>query len=55
MRTRSQSRHKIAKPLRIESHSQEDQFQEDPPVAMMADNRTMAEMLRAPTEGYAEA
>nr|GEW35854.1 reverse transcriptase domain-containing protein [Tanacetum cinerariifolium] len=24
-----------------------------PPVAMMADNRTMAEMLRAPTEGCA--
>nr|GEW15036.1 reverse transcriptase domain-containing protein [Tanacetum cinerariifolium] len=26
-----------------------------PPIATMADNRTMAEMLRAPTEGYAEA
>nr|GEX30502.1 reverse transcriptase domain-containing protein [Tanacetum cinerariifolium] len=26
-----------------------------PPVATMADNRTMAELLRAPTEGYAEA
>nr|GEZ95845.1 hypothetical protein [Tanacetum cinerariifolium] len=26
-----------------------------PPVATMADNRTMSEMLRAPTEGYAEA
>nr|GEW53496.1 hypothetical protein [Tanacetum cinerariifolium] len=26
-----------------------------PPVATMADNRTMAEMLRAPTEGCAEA
>nr|GEV30692.1 reverse transcriptase domain-containing protein [Tanacetum cinerariifolium] len=26
-----------------------------PPVAMMTDNRTMAEMLRAPTEGCAEA
>nr|GEZ18302.1 reverse transcriptase domain-containing protein [Tanacetum cinerariifolium] len=25
------------------------------PVVTMADNRTMAEMLRAPTEGYAEA
>nr|GFA42998.1 hypothetical protein [Tanacetum cinerariifolium] len=55
MRTRSRSRHKIAKPLRIEFHYQEDQFQEDPPVATMIDNRTMAEMLRAPTEGYAEA
>nr|GEX76315.1 hypothetical protein [Tanacetum cinerariifolium] len=55
MRTRSRSRHKIAEPLRIKFHSQEDQFQEDPPVATMTDNRTMAEMLRAPTEGYAEA
>nr|GEZ89317.1 reverse transcriptase domain-containing protein [Tanacetum cinerariifolium] len=26
-----------------------------PPVATMADNRTMAEMLRAPTEGCEEA
>nr|GEU94487.1 reverse transcriptase domain-containing protein [Tanacetum cinerariifolium] len=26
-----------------------------PPVATMADNRTMAKLLRAPTEGYAEA
>nr|GFA59423.1 reverse transcriptase domain-containing protein [Tanacetum cinerariifolium] len=25
-----------------------------PPVVTMADNRTMAELLRAPTEGYAE-
>nr|GEW96220.1 hypothetical protein [Tanacetum cinerariifolium] len=32
-----------------------DQFQEDPPVAMMIDNRTIAEMLHAPAEGYAEA
>nr|GEX48814.1 hypothetical protein [Tanacetum cinerariifolium]GFA76396.1 hypothetical protein [Tanacetum cinerariifolium] len=55
MRTRSRSRHKIAEPLRIEFHSQEDQFQEDPPVATMTDNRTMAEMLRAPIEGFAEA
>nr|GEU42538.1 hypothetical protein [Tanacetum cinerariifolium] len=54
MRTRSRSRHKIAEPLRIEFHSQEEQFQEEPPVATMTDNRTMAKMLRAPTEGYAE-
>nr|GFC90223.1 hypothetical protein [Tanacetum cinerariifolium] len=26
-----------------------------PPVVTMADNYTMAELLRAPTEGYAEA
>nr|GEX99507.1 reverse transcriptase domain-containing protein [Tanacetum cinerariifolium] len=52
MRTRSRSRHKIAEPLRIEFHSQEDQFQEDPPEASMADNQTMAQLLQAPTVGY---
>nr|GFB24939.1 reverse transcriptase domain-containing protein [Tanacetum cinerariifolium] len=46
------SRHKIAEPLRIEFISQEDQFEEDPPVATMTDNCTRAEMLRAPTEGF---
>nr|GFA62423.1 hypothetical protein [Tanacetum cinerariifolium] len=52
MRTRSRSRHKIAEPLRIEFHSQEDQFQEDPPEVSMADNRTMAQLLQALTVGY---
>nr|GFB10341.1 reverse transcriptase domain-containing protein [Tanacetum cinerariifolium] len=34
----------------------EDQFQEDPPSeSLMADNRTMAELLQAPTEGYEDA
>nr|GFA76801.1 reverse transcriptase domain-containing protein [Tanacetum cinerariifolium] len=55
MRTRSRSRHKIAEPLRIEFHSQEDQFQEDPPEVSMADNRTMAQLLEAPTVGYEDA
>nr|GFA10635.1 reverse transcriptase domain-containing protein [Tanacetum cinerariifolium] len=55
MRTRSRSRHKIAEPLRIEFHSQEDQFQEDPPEVPMADNRTMAQLLQAPTMGYEDA
>nr|GFA74408.1 hypothetical protein [Tanacetum cinerariifolium] len=55
MRTRSRSRHKIAEPLRIEFHSQEDQFQEDPPKVSMADNRTMAQLLKAPTVGYGDA
>nr|GFA71540.1 hypothetical protein [Tanacetum cinerariifolium] len=67
MRTRSQSRSRnnspqrealpaIVEPLRIELPYLEDQFQEDtPPETTMTDNRTMAEMLRAPTEGYAEA
>nr|GEX79955.1 reverse transcriptase domain-containing protein [Tanacetum cinerariifolium] len=55
MRTRSRSRHKIAEPLRIEFHSQEDQFQEDPPEVTMVDNRTMAQLLQAPTVGYEDA
>nr|GFB40053.1 reverse transcriptase domain-containing protein [Tanacetum cinerariifolium] len=55
MRTRSRSCHKIAEPLRIEFHSQEDQFQKDPPEVPMADNRTMAQLLQAPTVGYDDA
>nr|GFB54642.1 reverse transcriptase domain-containing protein [Tanacetum cinerariifolium] len=65
MRTRSQSLHNspqqeaspvIVEPLRIELPFLEDQFQEDPPPeVLMADNRTMAELLQAPTEGYEEA
>nr|GEY73997.1 hypothetical protein [Tanacetum cinerariifolium] len=68
MRTRSQPRNNfpqqeaspaIVEPLRIELPFLEDQFQEDPPVdppeVPMADNRTMAELLQAPTEGYEDA
>nr|GEW38200.1 reverse transcriptase domain-containing protein [Tanacetum cinerariifolium] len=65
MRTRSQSRHNspqqeaspvIVEPLWIELPFLEDQFQEDPPPDVpMADNRTMAELLQAPTEGYKDA
>nr|GEZ78015.1 reverse transcriptase domain-containing protein [Tanacetum cinerariifolium] len=68
MRTRSQSRNNfpqqeaspvIVEPLRIELPFLKDQFQEDPPVdppeVLMADNRTMAELLQAPTEGYEDA
>nr|GFA04618.1 hypothetical protein [Tanacetum cinerariifolium] len=51
MRTRSRSRHKITEPLRIEFHSQEDQFQEDPQEVSMADNQTMTQLLQAPTVG----
>nr|GFB63789.1 reverse transcriptase domain-containing protein [Tanacetum cinerariifolium] len=67
-RTRSQSRHNspqqetspvIVKPLRIEFPFLKEQFEDDPPKdppeVQMTDNRTIAEMLRAPTEGYAEA
>nr|GEY62831.1 reverse transcriptase domain-containing protein [Tanacetum cinerariifolium] len=67
MRTRSRSRSRnnspqreaspaIFEPLRIELLFLEDQFQEDTPVeSPMADNRTMAELLQAPTEGYEDA
>nr|GEU94471.1 reverse transcriptase domain-containing protein [Tanacetum cinerariifolium] len=68
MHTRSQSRNNfpqqeaspaIVEPLRIENPFIEDQFQEDPPKdpseVPMADDRTMAELLRAPTEGYEDA
>nr|GEV00652.1 reverse transcriptase domain-containing protein [Tanacetum cinerariifolium] len=68
MRTRSQSRNNfpqqeaspaIVEPLCIELSFLEDKFQEDPPEdppeVLMADNRTMAELLQAPTEGYEDA
>nr|GEY50229.1 reverse transcriptase domain-containing protein [Tanacetum cinerariifolium] len=68
MRTRSQSRNNfpqqeaspaIIEPLRIENLFLEDQFQEDPPKdppeVPMTDDRTMAELLQAPTEGYEDA
>nr|GFB64437.1 hypothetical protein [Tanacetum cinerariifolium] len=68
MRTRSQSRNNfpqqeaspaIVEPFRIENPFLEDQFQEDPPKdtpeVPMADDRTMAELLQAPIEGYEDA
>nr|GEU75664.1 hypothetical protein [Tanacetum cinerariifolium] len=68
MDTRSQSRNNfpqqeaspaIVEPLHIELPFLEDQFQEDPPKdppeVSMADNRIMAELLQAPTEGYEDA
>nr|GFD36308.1 hypothetical protein [Tanacetum cinerariifolium] len=65
MRTRSQSCNNfpqqeaspvIVEPLRIEFPFLEDQSQENsPPEVPMADNRTMAELLQAPTEGYEDA
>nr|GEV98504.1 reverse transcriptase domain-containing protein [Tanacetum cinerariifolium] len=42
----------IVEPLRIKLPFLEDQFQEDtPPESPMADNRTMAQLLQAPTKG----
>nr|GEZ03027.1 reverse transcriptase domain-containing protein [Tanacetum cinerariifolium] len=67
MRTQSRSRSRnnspqreaspaIVEPLRIELPFLEDQFQENtPPESPMADNRTMAELLQAPIEGYEDA
>nr|GEZ28351.1 reverse transcriptase domain-containing protein [Tanacetum cinerariifolium] len=68
MRTRSQSRNNfpqqeaspaIVDPLQIEIPFLEDQFQEDPPKdppeVPMVDDRIMAELLRASTEGYEDA
>nr|GEV25456.1 reverse transcriptase domain-containing protein [Tanacetum cinerariifolium] len=67
MRTRSRSRSRnnspqreaspaIVEPLRIELPFLEDQFQENTPLeSPMADNRTMAELLQVPTEGYEDA
>nr|GFB77876.1 reverse transcriptase domain-containing protein [Tanacetum cinerariifolium] len=65
MCTRSQSRYNfpqqeaspvIVEPLRIELPFLEEQFPEDPPPEVpMADNRTMAKLLQAPTEGYEDA
>nr|GEZ32236.1 reverse transcriptase domain-containing protein [Tanacetum cinerariifolium] len=64
-RSRSQSRNNspqreaspaIVEPLRIELPFLEDQFQEDtPPESPMADNRTIAELFQAPTEGFEDA
>nr|GEW51899.1 RNA-directed DNA polymerase, eukaryota [Tanacetum cinerariifolium] len=65
MRTRSRSRSRnnspqreaslaIVEPLRIEFPFLEDQFQEDPPEVLMADNRIMAELLQAPTEALGD-
>nr|GEX61908.1 reverse transcriptase domain-containing protein [Tanacetum cinerariifolium] len=45
----------IVEPLRIENPFLKDQFQEDPPEIPMTDDRTMAKLLRAPTEGYEDA
>nr|GEV14868.1 reverse transcriptase domain-containing protein [Tanacetum cinerariifolium] len=45
--------------MKTRYHKVSDRFQEDPPVdppeVSMADNRTMAELLQAPTEGYEDA
>ncbi|GJV97246.1 reverse transcriptase domain-containing protein [Tanacetum coccineum] len=60
MRTRSQTRNRIrnrqqqASPALVEPFNLEKPF-DNPPLVPMADNRTMAELLQAPTEGYEDA
>ncbi|GKA59175.1 reverse transcriptase domain-containing protein [Tanacetum coccineum] len=58
MRTRSQTRNlnrqQQAPPAVVEPFNLEEPF-DNPPLVLMADNRTMAELLQAPTEGYEDA
>ncbi|GJW92262.1 reverse transcriptase domain-containing protein [Tanacetum coccineum] len=58
MRTRSQTRNRNrqqqAPPAVVESFNLEEPF-DNPPLVPMADNRTMAKLLQAPTEGYEDA
>ncbi|GJR92298.1 reverse transcriptase domain-containing protein [Tanacetum coccineum] len=60
MRTRSQSRNlnrqQQAPPAFVEPFNLEEPIENPaPPVVPMADNRTMAQLLQAPTEGYEDA
>ncbi|GJY99993.1 hypothetical protein Tco_0517423 [Tanacetum coccineum] len=60
MRTRSQSRNlncqQIAPPAFVEPFNLEEPIENPaPPVVTMDDNRTMAQLLEAPTEGYEDA
>ncbi|GKA11453.1 reverse transcriptase domain-containing protein [Tanacetum coccineum] len=52
MRTRSQTRNCSQQPLDLEKPIDQNP---DPPIVPMADNRTMAQLLQAPTEGYEDA
>ncbi|GKD43788.1 hypothetical protein Tco_1268433, partial [Tanacetum coccineum] len=61
MRTRSQSRNsnhqqQQVPPTFVEPFDLEEPINnQDPPVVTMADNRTMTQLLEAPTEGYEDA
>ncbi|GJS32708.1 hypothetical protein Tco_0531090 [Tanacetum coccineum] len=58
MRTRSQTRNRNhqqqAQPAVVEPFHLEEPF-DNPPLVSMADNRTMTQLLQAPTEGYKDA
>ncbi|GKF48828.1 hypothetical protein Tco_0142079 [Tanacetum coccineum] len=58
MRTRSQTPNRNhqqqAQPVVVEPFHLEEPF-DNPPLVLMANNRTMAQLLQAPTEGYEDA
>ncbi|GKG35724.1 hypothetical protein Tco_0440878, partial [Tanacetum coccineum] len=53
MRTRSQARRR--RQPQVRQTSVESSTPDNPPIVTMADNRTMAQLLEAPTEGYEDA
>ncbi|GKC23173.1 hypothetical protein Tco_1025323 [Tanacetum coccineum] len=56
MRTRSQARKRRQQQVRQTStESSNLEKPDNPPIVTMADNRTMAQLLEAPTEGYEDA
>ncbi|GKD31882.1 hypothetical protein Tco_1242660 [Tanacetum coccineum] len=52
MRTRSQARKRRQQQVRQTSVESPNLEKPNPPIVTMDDNRTMAELLQAPTEGY---
>ncbi|GKF72349.1 hypothetical protein Tco_0208463 [Tanacetum coccineum] len=55
MRTRSQARKHRQQQVRQTSVESPNLEKPNPPIVMMEDNRTMAQLLKAPTEGYEDA
>ncbi|GKF66646.1 hypothetical protein Tco_0193163, partial [Tanacetum coccineum] len=55
MRTRSQARKRRQQQVRQASVESPNLEKTNPPTITMADNRTMAQLLEAPTDGYEDA
>ncbi|GKA85164.1 hypothetical protein Tco_0806818, partial [Tanacetum coccineum] len=55
MRTRSQARKRRQQQVRQTSVESPNLEKPTPPIVTMDDNRTMAQLLEAPTEGYEDA
>ncbi|GKC73738.1 hypothetical protein Tco_1119621 [Tanacetum coccineum] len=55
MRTRSQARKRRQQQVRQTSTESPNLEKSNPPIVTMDDNRTMAQLLEAPTEGYEDA